>query len=156
MSLYLTLNRYSESKENGGSTLGILSDNADFVSYTLEDEERTEKVDGETRIPPGLYELKWRKVESGLTMKYRDKFPEMFKWHIELQNVSGFKYVYIHIGNDDDDTEACILVGDQANNNQLAKGQIWYSTQAFKRLYNKLKPSLDDPSRAVWLRVQDV
>ncbi len=116
-------------KNNGDTTLGIIQDN--FIRmYSLEDEPRKVKVKGETRIPAGTYELKYREVLSPLTKKYRNRFP-WFKWHLELQDVPGFDYVYVHIGNDDDDTDACILVGEKSGN-----WKIWNSTDAFTRFYH--------------------
>lgn len=131
----LHLLRYSD---DGDSTQGLLFVDGVFQCYTLEDEERSIKVKGETRIPEGTYEVKQRKVISGLTQKYRDKYP-WFDFHFELQDVPNFKYVYIHIGNYDDHTDGCILVGDIGYNNKVQEGAIGSSRNAYKRLYRKLK-----------------
>lgn len=129
--MQLELNRYSD---NGNSTLGVLLVDGKFNCYTLEDEARSEKLNGETRIPQGTYRIKFRKVLSPLTRKYREKY-DWFEWHLELQDVRGFKYVYVHIGNFEDHTDACILVGQEANNNTLEKGMLKNSMLAFKDLY---------------------
>ena len=46
------------------STSGILMEDTDiglkFMCYTLEDEHRALKVRGETRIPAGIYNIKFR------------------------------------------------------------------------------------------------
>ena len=96
-------------------------------------------MEGETRIPEGLYKVKQRRVLSGLTKKYRAKYP-WFKWHFELQDVPGFKYVYIHIGNDDDHTDGCIIVGNSLKSNKVDDiNNLGASTPAFKRLYKRMQ-----------------
>lgn len=147
----LQLLRYSD---NGESTLGLLMRDSKFFSYTLEDEHRDIKVAGDTRIPAGRYQIKLRKVLSGLTQRYRDSH-SWFTWHLELQNVPGFKYVYIHKGNHDGHTEACILVGNRANNNRLGEGFIGDSTSVFKELYLDLYQRLE-AGEEVWIDIDDV
>ncbi len=99
------------------------------LCYTLEDEYREVKVKKETRIPAGTYELKLRE-ESPLSNRYKVRFPEIHKGMIWLQNVPGFKYVYIHCGNDDDDTDGCILVGSYAREDRILN-----SRDAYRRIY---------------------
>lgn len=148
--MIITVPRYSNSEE---STLGLFMIDKLFECYTLEDEYRENKLSGETRIPEGIYEVKFRQKLSPLTKRYRSKFP-WFTWHLELQDVPGFQYIYIHIGNDDDDTEACILVADTANNNRLQDGFIGGSTAAFKRIYRKISKALLN-SEKVFIHIKD-
>ena len=155
MSLNLILHRYSD---NGNSTQGLLfnRDNAkmEFLNYTLEDEQREVKVRGETCIPSGLYEVKFRQVLSDKTKSYRGLF-SWFSWHLHLQDVTGFKYVYIHIGNDEKDTDGCILVQDAANNNQVKDGFNGSSRSAFKRLYEQVSEELNNGNK-VFIKVKDI
>jgi hypothetical protein len=116
--------------------------NGKFESYTLEDEYRAEKVRGETRIPAGTYKIKFREVLSGMTKKYREKY-DFFTWHLEIQDVPNFQYVYLHAGNRDDETDGCVLIGDGANNNQIEDGRILSSRQAFTRVYKKITEALE-------------
>jgi hypothetical protein len=144
------LQRYSD---NGDSTLGLLFKRLEtpklyHCCFTLEDEYRKHKVKGETRIWAGEYEIRLREVLSPLTQKYRDRFP-WFRWHLELVNVPLFQYVYIHVGNDDDDTDACILVGDTAVSHRAGNGFIGHSADAYERLYRELYPHLAGGGRAV-------
>ena len=82
------------------STSGIMLIDNEFVAYTLEDEERDEKVYGETCIPAGKYEIKYRKV-GGFHTRYSERFKNIVKclyltWQISLACVCGFikpKYV---------------------------------------------------------------
>ena len=138
----LELIRYSSQKE---STLGLLfnvtGSSREFLCYTLEDEFRSQKVWGETRIPSGTYEIKFRKV-GGFHKRYTEKFGSKHFGMLELQDVVGFKYVLIHIGNDDDDTAGCLLVGDESIQNLTKPGFIGRSTQAYKRVYAKIAGKL--------------
>ncbi len=136
--LKLDVLRYSD---NGHSTLSLAFVDGGFFCHGLEDEYRAQKVAGETRIPNGLYEVKFREVESPLTLKYRDKHP-WFTYHLEVQDVPNFSYVYIHIGNTEKHTDACYLVGNQVNNNQVNNAFLGKYTAAYKRLYHRLSQHL--------------
>ena len=123
--------------DNGNATGSILYINNKFECFGLEDEFRVAKIKGETRILSGTYEIKFREVVSGLTKRYREKH-NWFTWHLELQNVPNFQYVYIHIGNTEMHTDGCILVGEKLSK----KGVVESSTAAFKKLYLKVKEEL--------------
>jgi len=120
---------------------GILMIDGQVEAFTLEDEHRSQKVKGETRIPMGTFEVKHREVLSGLTKKYR-KY-DWFTWHLQLQDVPGFNYVYIHKGNYDTNTDGCILV---ANTCDLTpnddRGFIGESTDCFKKVYHRVSEAL--------------
>ncbi len=115
----LTLNRFEQDSD---STLGRLlvptltGDNWTLSLpkqyFTVEDEFRTVKVAGETRIDPGEYRIRLRR-EGGMVKRYDKRFSPFHDGMLWLQDVPGFKWVYIHAGNSDDDTEGCILVGMQ-------------------------------------------
>jgi len=146
------LQRYSDNRK---STLGLLlkvvpigsAEKTVLQSYTLEDESREVKVSGETRIPAGKYELGINAADTPLTLKYRKKYP-WFKYHIEVKNIPGFKGVYIHIGNVDENTDGCILLGDSADNNSISEGMITNSTAAFKRFYDSVFTHLQAGNKA--------
>lgn len=120
------------------STLGILYVNGRFECYTLEDEFREFKIDGETRIPAGRYLVEPRKVLSPKTKAYRSKY-SWFDWHYQLKDVPGFDYVYIHVGNEENETDGCILVGDAASSNKKVRGKVLDSRSAFETLYYKMR-----------------
>src|SRR5690606_2699229 len=79
------LQRFSD---NTDSTLGLMfkiigyegKPRLHFNSFVIEDEYREVKVKGETRIPAGRYELKIRKQDTPLTLKYRKRYPEWFQY----------------------------------------------------------------------------
>ncbi len=114
------------------ATQGVMIVTGSMV-YTLEEEKREVKVRGETRIPAGTYQIKLRN-EGGMTKRYADKFGDMHKGMLWLQNVDNFEWVYIHIGNREDQTDGCILVGLEAANNSLGI-TIQRSTDAYKLIY---------------------
>lgn len=115
-------------------TDGLLFINGKFECYTLEDEFRTEKKWGETRIPDGKYEITLR-TTGGFHGRYEKKFGSLHKGMLWVRDVPGFEYILIHIGNDDDDTAGCLLVGSTADAN---KGFIGNSTGAYKAMYKKV------------------
>ena len=114
-----------------------------FLAYTLEDEQRDEKVFGETRIPDGIYELGLRKV-GGYNAKYSKRFSDIHIGMLHVLNVPNFEYILIHCGNTDEHTAGCLLVGDSQENNQITKdGFIGKSTQAYKRIYPKIAKAIE-------------
>ncbi len=129
------------------STSGLLFEKTDlglnFLCYTLEDERRALKVKGETRIPAGVYEIKFRK-EGGFDNRYKKKFAGIHKGMLEIKNVPFFEYVLIHIGNTDEDTSGCLLLGDIQENNIIIKsGFVGKSTNAYKRVYPLIAKELE-------------
>lgn len=143
MTLEYLLQRYSDNRE---STLGLLfvkRETLFFFCYTLEDQFQEVKVRAETRIPAGKYEIVIQREETPKTLSYRKRYPNWFKSHLMLKDVPGFTGIYIHIGNTDSDTEGCILLGDNADNNRIGPGALSNSTQAFIRFYNFLYDHLD-------------
>jgi len=109
-------------------TIGKLSINGVYFCDTLEDTNRDINKDGKfdnneakvfskTCIPFGKYEV---------TMTYSNHFKRVLPL---LINVHSFAGVRIHSGNDVEDTEGCILVG-----NNTAKGKLTTSRVASDKL----------------------
>ena len=114
-----------------------------FLAYTLEDEQRDDKVFGETRIPNGTYELGLRKV-GGYHAKYSKRFDDIHIGMLHVLDVPNFEYILIHCGNTDEHTAGCLLVGDSQENNQITtNGFIGKSTQAYKRIYPRIAEAID-------------
>lgn len=143
------LKRFHSGKD---ATLGMITrEGGMFVCFTLEDEYREIKVPGETRIPAGNYQIKLRN-EGGLATKYFARFPEWHKGMLHLQNVPGFEWVYLHIGNTDKHSEGCPLVGNTATWTETG-GVLGNSEAAYKRLYLEFMQWFDKGDM-VWLRVE--
>ncbi len=146
----LTVLRYSSGEE---STLGLLFIDGKFACYTLEDEHRVIKVPGKTRIPAGRYKIKLRK-EGSHHLRYKSKFPGIHKGMLHITNVPGFKWILIHIGNDDDDTAGCLLVGESSISNITQKGRINNSTLAYSRIYPGIARAIEG-GHNVWITYLD-
>jgi hypothetical protein len=108
--------------------------------FLLEDEHHDIKIKGDTRIPAGAYFLKFNKVITPLTSKYRKRFP-WFTFHIEITGIKNFSNVYYHIGNDERDTAGCPLVGLVCDMSS-GDGVIQRSTQAYEIFYKHVSPWL--------------
>ena len=131
-----------ETIQQGNEIDGIFKQTK-FLAYTLEDEQRNEKVFGETRIPNGTYKLGLRKV-GGYHARYSKRFPHIHIGMLHVLDVPGFEYILIHCGNTDEHTAGCLLVGDSQENNQITTdGFIGKSTQAYKRIYPRIAEAIE-------------
>lgn len=122
-------------------TKGLLFIDGVFQCYTLEDKKRPVKIKAETCIPAGEYEIKLR-TSGTHHIEYGKKFPEFHIGMLHLQDVPGFQYILIHIGNSIKDTEGCILVGNKPQGDNIID-----STLAYVKLYQKVAPALKKGER---------
>lgn len=146
--------RFSSATE---STLGILFERKAgrlrWLCFSLEDEFRTVKKYGETRIPAGVYSLSLR-LHGG----HHERYGKRFAFHrgmIEIDSVPGFTDVLVHIGNNDDETAGCVLIGDASAQNITEEGSIGASRAAYVRIY----PQMADPlarGDEVHLTIKDI
>lgn len=128
----LQLIRFKSGDKYTIGSLNELYPEKKFLCFTLEDGFNEEKVYGETRIPPGKYNVTLRTV-GGKHTQYSQKFPTFHKGMLWLRDVPNYEYVLIHIGNYPQDTEGCILVG-----NTYSDGFIGSSTDAYKEIYPRI------------------
>jgi len=149
--MYIDLIRYSDTPDSTGALLFI---DHQFVCYTIEDQLQTgPKIQGETRIPEGIYEIKFRD-DGGMNKRYKEIYGD---WHVgmlHLQEIPGFRWVYIHIGNTDDQTEGCILPGigtlfDKDHTTQ-------YSEKAYRKIYNAIKTAVFGKGEKVFIHVRSL
>ena len=126
--------RVQRIKDDGNSTLGIMYINDVFECFTLEDTFNEPKIYGKTRIPEGSYEITLRR-EGGMVQKYDARYDghDGMLW---LRDVDNFEYVYIHVGNDEEDTDGCLLVGRGCSTS--GKQTINGSVLAYSALYPKV------------------
>ena len=113
-------------------TIGNLYINDKFFCNTLEDPVRKlpkecpytskgeicqceEKINGQTAIPTGKYKV---------VLSYSNRFNKVLP---ELLNVPHFKGIRIHSGNTEEDTEGCILVGENSVKGQVINSRISYT-----------------------------
>ncbi len=108
------------------STIGELEIDGIFECYTLEDKDRKledggVKVPGETAIPRGTYKV---------IIDFSNRFQRLLPL---VLNVPQFTGIRIHPGNEAEDTEGCILVGNSKSINFIGQ-----SRAAFDALFKKL------------------
>jgi hypothetical protein len=133
------------------NTLGLFLIEGKFACYTLEDAFHVVKIPGETRIPNGRYKVVLRRHHT----RYSQKFPEFHKGMLHIIDVPNYEYILIHIGNDDEDTEGCLLVGDKSMSNINASGRIESSTNAYKRIYPPIATAIER-GEEVWINYSDL
>lgn len=151
----LELLRFSSREE---SSLGLLNNITNglrqFLCFTMEDQWTAEKVYGETRIPEGIYDINLRTVGK-YHSRYTQRFPDIHQGMLWLQDVPGFEYILIHVGNTDDDSAGCILVGDTSNQNITDDGSVGNSVSAYKRIYPQIAEAILTGER-VTIRIVDL
>jgi hypothetical protein len=136
--------RFSSESDSTNGLLLDVTDGIKFLAYTLEDEYRETKRSKETRIPAGTYEIKLRN-EGGFHQRYSKKYPSIHRGMLHIIDVPGFEYILIHVGNSDEHTAGCLLVGDSQENNQINKnGFIGSSGNAYKRIYPLIADAVEN------------
>lgn len=115
------------------STVSVVKVDGKAVCFGLEDEYRADKVVNETRVPAGTYPVRVRTV-GGFHNRYSQKYADMHRGMLHIQDVPGFEFILIHVGNTDENTAGCLLVGTGA----MAREEdmsIQASVEAYKNLY---------------------
>ena len=120
-------------RQGKDSTLSEIYLNNQFICYGLEDIPREQKIPGSTCIPAGRYKLGFNR-DGGMNGNYYDRYPKMHRGMIEIKDIPGFSYVYIHIGNTHKETAGCLLVGTQYVFEQ-GDYRLEQSITAYKKLY---------------------
>lgn len=106
-----------------GYTLGEIRVDKVFECFTLEDPIRETKIQDDTAIPAGRYEV------------ILNKSPKFGRILPRLLDVPGFTGILIHKGNTKADTRGCILVGAGVD---FENNRLTHSTEAFDGLMTKL------------------
>lgn len=122
MNLILQRNTFTDK-----STIGELLVDDDFFCYTLEDVVRPTKINGETAIPFGQYEV---------IVNFSNRFQRRMPLLLDVPYFTGIR---IHPGNDKDNTEGCILVGE-------SKEKDWIGDS--RNAFNALFPIIDKAAAA--------
>ncbi len=124
----LLLFRYYSSSDD---SLALLFLDYKFFAYTVEDEFRSVKIMGETRIPAGIY-----------TLVYRHS-PSKGRKMIYIEGIPTHKDVMFHSGNTEADTAGCILPGHVASFNPSGNSRVLESRVAMTRLDDAVIPRLE-------------
>lgn len=134
--------RIERFKHNADETIGRLYINGALKGFTLEDEKRTIKIKGETRIPEGTYEIKFRTVGGFHERQLKRYGSDFHKGMLHLQNVPGFDFILIHCGNTDEDTAGCILVGKDYTPHDGINCRLVDSRFTYERIYPEIRDAL--------------
>jgi hypothetical protein len=136
--------------DSGIDTTGKLYFKSDKLRYvqTLEDSYNKEKVPGSTRIPAGQYEIKLRREGTHFEKYCNHSIPEIAELTkrygiLHLQNVPNFQYVLIHILNTALESQGCLGVGHNVNNNSKEPGYLTNSSLAYIYLFKHIAPVFD-------------
>lgn len=128
-----------------GATIGEMSIDGTKECMTLEDVVREIpgkpvsewKVPGETAIPVGRYRL---------VVTRSNHFQKVLP---ELLNVPGYAGIRIHAGNKPEDTEGCLLVGEEAQENTITR-----SREAMVELMAAICMAIDGGEQ-VWIEIRN-
>jgi hypothetical protein len=121
----ISVGRYNFKKD---WTIGRFYINSKLTGFSVEDEMRQVKVKGETAIPFGSYDLGFRQSPKFsaqflysdsnkllIEARERSKYKTITDWRnhdlVWVKNVPNFELILWHWGNDDDDTEGCLITG---------------------------------------------
>ena len=123
-------------------TIGKLFIDGEYFCDTLEDAVRDiktidDKIPGKTAIPVGCYKVRMD-IQSPKYSK-RDSYKWCNGYLPRIMNVPFFDGILIHCGNTKEDTDGCILVGE---NNE--KGKVNNSRVIFRKLYDILMTDPDN------------
>lgn len=145
----LTVNRRYKGEKY---TIGSLSIDGAYFCDTLEDPDRgltsdmsveeilKLKVKGDTCIPVGTYLVTLNVVSNKYSNFTKYPWAKIAEGKIpRVLNVKGFDGILIHVGNKAEDTEGCLLVGENK-----VKGQVINSQKTWTKLYNILKEAIDN------------
>ena len=138
---------------NHEETIGIFSTAGRVICHSLEDEKRTVKLFGETRIPAGKYEINFR-TEGRLHKKYMALYPTMHKGMLWIRNIKNFTYCYIHQGVDDTHTAGCPLCATDSHTRHDNRYKLVNSGIGYRRFYPLMAKPLMAGDR-VFLDIRD-
>lgn len=119
-----------------GYTAGELFIDGELFCQTMEDQEREEKIFSSTAIPMGTYEV---------VINYSPRFKKNLPLLLDVPNFIG---VRIHAGNSADDTEGCILLG---NDSDSKDAWLANSRKAMERFMPLLENALKRDK--VWITI---
>ena len=143
--MMITVDRF---KSDADATISKVNVDGQFVCFGLEDEYRAEKVANETRIPAGQYKVGVRR-EGGFHARYSERFADIHRGMLHILDVPNFEFILVHVGNTDEDTAGCLLVGLNAT---VDDGELRVTSS--KLAYEKLYPMVIDAAEQGELEIE--
>ena len=144
--------RVDRIRQEGRATLSMIYVDGTFVCFGLEDEFRTVKERGNTRIPAGVYRLT-RRFEGRHFVKYSKAYGH--RSTLWVRDVPGFEYIMIHVGNDHLDTLGCLLCGSTASVDAKGHATVSGSVIAYRKLYSIVSGRIDAEGATIEYRDLD-
>ncbi len=134
--MIITVNRLTQTKQTTISTIHI---DGNFQCFGLENPHHDVKIPGDTRIPCGIYRVGIRS-QGGKHKRYDERFPNSHRGMLQIENVPGFEYILIHIGNYHKNTDGCLLLGKSVMNDRSnhENYMIGSSTQVYLKFYKSV------------------
>lgn len=118
-------------------TISRLYVDGKYFCDTLEDCIRNgKKIAHITAIPRGSYEIQWT---------YSNRFKKFMPLLLDVPN---FKGIRIHSGNDDRDTDGCILCGKNKVKGKVLDSKLWTG-----KLYSLIQSAMAGGER-VWITLE--
>ena len=129
---------------NSKNTLSFMLMDSDFFGFVPEDAWHEEKIKGETRIPEGIYDVKW--TES-------PRFGHTF----EIMNVPGYTGVRFHVLNDFRETEGCVGAAWAVAKVKEKGIDIWRTSQSGLAMeeFNKRLHLAENAGETIRIRITD-
>lgn len=122
-------------------------------AWGLENPLRWPKVKGESRTPPGVFQM-FKRKHSKRVHRYKRLFGHDFV--VELLDVPHFTHIQAHIGCFPHDTDGCYLIAADALNSWMGDraAQINHSVRAYKMVYRDIWVPLfkEHPKPHLWVR----
>ena len=105
------------------------------AKYSRQSGKVARKIPGHTAIPEGSY-----RVLVTLSPRFKE-------WLPYVQGVPGFEGIRIHAGNYPDDTQGCILVGENKVKGMVVNSRIWL-TRLMKRIQ-----AAENQGEGIWITI---
>lgn len=121
-------------------TLGELYMNGELLCYTLENPVSASGFTDDTHaIPAGTYPIVL-KSEGGKHATYQYRFGDAHKGLLFIDDVSGYDFPHIHIGNEVSHTYGSIVVGTSKEGEEQTDSyrKVLYSEKAYLDIYDKI------------------
>lgn len=140
--------------ERGKSTLSKLTieNDPEFFIFIIEDEGREQKIKKETRIWEGSYLIRPRFYGKHYN-RYKSQFNHPFA--LEITGVREFTDILLHPGLNHVHTWGCPLTNTSVKieNGEFVSKSWTDSREAYKKLFEKIRPCLENDKEPVWIEV---
>ena len=136
----ITLKLLRNTGDDATSTGMLYIKNANYC-LTLESQSGKAESTSMRRIPAGTYQIQFLKEKNNLTLKYKEKYPECFVWHLQLKDVPELSPFFIHDAGDNSGVNGLVVFNSLNIGNKTSF--ISNSMETYRRLYEFLSDNLE-------------